>query len=289
MKPTAWNAMNTLARPPFSPNKYRSIFISDVHLGSYGCQAEKLLQFLQNTSCDQLFLVGDIIDGWRRRGRVYWPESHEQVMKQLLAMAKAGTKVRYITGNHDEFLRNYGALQFDTIEIVDEYRLRNKDGSEFLVIHGDQYDVITKYARWISTLGDVGYNLLLRMNVVVNKVRSMLGYDYWSLSKWVKDSVKQAVSYVGDFESTVASVCNQRGYAGIICGHIHKAANRKVGGVRYLNCGDWVESCTAILHTHDGQFQVIEYAASENPTVADVAATATTDHADSELPQREIA
>ena len=223
------------------------------------------------------------------RGRVYWPESHEQVMKQLLAIAKAGTKVRYITGNHDEFLRNYGALQFDTIEIVDEYRLRNKDGSEFLVIHGDQYDVITKYARWISTLGDVGYNLLLRMNVVVNKVRSMLGYDYWSLSKWVKDSVKQAVSYVGDFETTVASVCNERGYAGIICGHIHKAANRKVGGVRYLNCGDWVESCTAILHTHDGQFQVIEYDASENPTVADVAATATTDHGGSELPQREIA
>ena len=210
-------------------------------------------------------------------------------MKQLLAIAKAGTKVRYITGNHDEFLRNYGVLQFDTIEIVDEYRLRNKDGSEFLVIHGDQYDVITKYARWISTLGDVGYNLLLRMNVVVNKVRSMLGYDYWSLSKWVKDSVKQAVSYVGDFETTVASVCNERGYAGIICGHIHKAANRKVGGVRYLNCGDWVESCTAILHTHDGQFQVIEYDASENPTFADVAATVTTDHADSELPQREIA
>ena len=180
-------------------------------------------------------------------------------------------------------------MQFDTIEIVDEYRLRNKDGSEFLVIHGDQYDVITKYARWISTLGDVGYNLLLRMNVVVNKVRSMLGYDYWSLSKWVKDSVKQAVSYVGDFETTVASVCNERGYAGIICGHIHKAANRKVGGVRYLNCGDWVESCTAILHTHDGQFQVIEYDASENPTVADVAATATTDHGGSELPQREIA
>ena len=281
--------MNTLARPPFSPNKYRSIFISDVHLGSYGCQAEKLLQFLQNTSCDQLFLVGDIIDGWQMRGRVYWPESHEQVMKQLLAIAKAGTKVRYITGNHDAFLRNYGALQFATIEIGAEYRSRHRAGSEFLVIHGDQYDVITKYARWISTLGDVGYTLLLRMNVVVNKVRSMLGYDYWSLSKWVKDSVKQAVSYVGDFETTVASVCNERGYAGIICGHIHKAANRKVGGVRYLNCGDWVESCTAILHTHDGQFQVIEYDASENPTVADVAATATTDHADSELPQREIA
>ena len=281
--------MNALARLSFSPNQYRSIFISDVHLGSYGCQAEKLLNFLQNTTCDQLFLVGDIIDGWQMRGRVYWPESHERVMKQLLEMAKTGTKVRYITGNHDEFLRNYGALQFDTIEIVDEYRLRNKDGGEFLVIHGDQYDVITKYARWISTLGDVGYNLLLRINVVVNKVRSLLGYDYWSFSKWVKDSVKQAVSYVGDFEATVASVCNQRGYAGIICGHIHKAANREVGGVRYLNCGDWVESCTAILHTHDGQFQVIEYDASENPTVADVVATATTDHADSELPQREIA
>ena len=281
--------MNTLARPPFSPNQYRSIFISDVHLGSYGCQAEKLLNFLQNTTCDQLFLVGDIIDGWQMRGRVYWPESHERVMKQLLEMAKTGTKVRYITGNHDEFLRNYGALQFDTIEIVDEYRLRNKDGGEFLVIHGDQYDVITKYARWISTLGDVGYNLLLRINVVVNKVRSLLGYDYWSFSKWVKDSVKQAVSYVGDFEATVASVCNQRGYAGIICGHIHKAANREVGGVRYLNCGDWVESCTAILHTHDGQFQVIEHGAKEKANAADCQADAMADNATSDLPQKEIA
>ena len=281
--------MNTLARPPFSPNQYRSIFISDVHLGSYGCQAEKLLNFLQNTTCDQLFLVGDIIDGWQMRGRVYWPESHERVMKQLLEIAKTGTKVRYITGNHDEFLRNYGALQFDTIEIVDEYRLRNKDGREFLVIHGDQYDVITKYARWISTLGDVGYNLLLRINVVVNKVRSLLGYDYWSFSKWVKDSVKQAVSYVGDFEATVASVCNQRGYAGIICGHIHKAANREVGGVRYLNCGDWVESCTAILHTHDGQFQVIEHDAMEKANAADFQADAMADNATSDLPQKEIA
>jgi UDP-2,3-diacylglucosamine pyrophosphatase LpxH len=281
--------MNTLARPPFSPNQYRSIFISDVHLGSYGCQAEKLLNFLQNTTCDQLFLVGDIIDGWQMRGRVYWPESHERVMKQLLEIAKTGTKVRYITGNHDEFLRNYGALQFDTIEIVDEYRLRNKDGREFLVIHGDQYDVITKYARWISTLGDVGYNLLLRINVVVNKVRSLLGYDYWSFSKWVKDSVKQAVSYVGDFEATVASVCNQRGYAGIICGHIHKAANREVGGVRYLNCGDWVESCTAILHTHDGQFQVIEHDAKEKANAADFQADAMADNATSDLPQKEIA
>ena len=281
--------MNTLARPPFSPNQYRSIFISDVHLGSYGCQAEKLLNFLQNTTCDQLFLVGDIIDGWQMRGRVYWPESHERVMKQLLEIAKTGTKVRYITGNHDEFLRNYGALQFDTIEIVDEYRLRNKDGREFLVIHGDQYDVITKYARWISTLGDVGYNLLLRINVVVNKVRSLLGYDYWSFSKWVKDSVKQAVSYVGDFEATVASVCNQRGYAGIICGHIHKAANREVGGVRYLNCGDWVESCTAILHTHDGQFQVIEHGAKEKANAADFQADAMADNATSDLPQKEIA
>ena len=223
------------------------------------------------------------------RGRVYWPESHERVMKQLLEMAKTGTKVRYITGNHDEFLRNYGALQFDTIEIVDEYRLRNKDGGEFLVIHGDQYDVITKYARWISTLGDVGYNLLLRINVVVNKVRSLLGYDYWSFSKWVKDSVKQAVSYVGDFEATVASVCNQRGYAGIICGHIHKAANREVGGVRYLNCGDWVESCTAILHTHDGQFQVIEHDAREKANAADFQADAIADNAASDLPQKEIA
>jgi UDP-2,3-diacylglucosamine pyrophosphatase LpxH len=281
--------MNTLARPPFSPNQYRSIFISDVHLGSYGCQAEKLLNFLQNTTCDQLFLVGDIIDGWQMRGRVYWPESHERVMKQLLEMAKTGTKVRYITGNHDEFLRNYGVLQFDTIEIVDEYRLSNKDGGEFLVIHGDQYDVITKYARWISTLGDVGYNLLLRINVVVNKVRSLLGYDYWSFSKWVKDSVKQAVSYVGDFEATVASVCNQRGYAGIICGHIHKAANREVGGVRYLNCGDWVESCTAILHTHDGQFQVIEHDAREKANAADFQADAMADNATSDLPQKEIA
>lgn len=281
--------MNTLAHPPFSPNMYRSIFISDVHLGSYGCQAEKLLQFLEDISCDQLFLVGDIIDGWQMRGRAYWPESHEQVLKRLLSMAKAGTKVRYITGNHDEFLRSYGALQFDNIEIVDEYRLRNKDGSDFLIIHGDQYDVITKHARWISTVGDVGYNLLLRFNVVINKVRSTLGYDYWSLSKWAKDSVKQAVSYVGDFETTVATVCKERGYTGIICGHIHNAANRKVSGVRYLNCGDWVESCTAILHTHDGQFQVIEYRPNESATAVDPGQAAVADPDGYDLPEKKIA
>lgn len=251
--------MNTLARPSFSPNEYRSIFISDVHLGSHGCQATKLLEFLEQNTCDQLFLVGDIVDGWQMRGRVYWPKSHEKVMQHLLQRAADGTKVRYITGNHDEFLRNYGALKFDNIEIVDEFRLHNKDGRDFLVIHGDQYDVVTQYARWVASLGDIGYNLLLRLNVVVNKVRGWLGYDYWSLSKWVKDSVKQAVSYVGDFESTVAEVCNRQGFAGIVCGHIHKAANREIDGIQYLNCGDWVESCTAIVHTHDGEFEVVTH------------------------------
>ena len=131
------------------------------------------------------------------------------------------------------------------------------------MIHGDQYDVVTQCARWVATLGDIGYNLLLRLNVVVNKFRSLLGYDYWSLSKWAKDSIKQAVSYVGDFETTVAEVCHQRGFAGIVCGHIHKAANLRVSGIQYLNCGDWVESCTAIVHTHDGEFEVMEYGAEQ--------------------------
>ena len=255
--------MNTLARPSFSPNQYRSIFISDVHLGSYGCQAPKLLEFLEHNTCDQLFLVGDIVDGWQMRGRVYWPKSHEKVMQHLLERAKNGTKVRYITGNHDEFLRNYGALKFDNIEIVDEYRLHNKDGRDFLVIHGDQYDVVTQCARWVASLGDMGYNLLLRLNVVINKIRSLLGYDYWSLSKWAKDSIKQAVSYVSDFESTVADVCHRRGFAGIVCGHIHKAANLNISGIQYLNCGDWVESCTAIVHSHDGEFEVVAYDADK--------------------------
>lgn len=251
--------MNTLARPVFTPNKYRSIFISDVHLGSYGCQASKLLDFLKNNTCDQLFLVGDIVDGWQMRGKVYWPQSHERVMQHLLQRAKEGTKVRYITGNHDEFLRNYGALKFDNIEIVNEYRLRNKDGRDFLVIHGDQYDVVTEHAPWIATLGDIGYNLLLRFNLVLNKIRSQFGYDYWSLSKWAKNTIKQAVSYMGDFETTVAEECKRRDFAGVICGHIHKAANRQVVGVHYLNCGDWVESCTAIVHSHDGEFEIVEY------------------------------
>ena len=268
---------------------YRSIWISDIHLGTKGCQAELLLDFLRYTDSDHLYLVGDIIDVWHLKRKWAWQQTHNDVLQKILRKARKGTKVSFIPGNHDEMFRAFIGEHFGHIEICRRMIHKMADGRRFLVIHGDQYDVITKHARWISRLGDVGYNLLLRLNVVVNKVRSMMGYDYWSLSKWVKNSVKQAVSYVGDFETTVASVCNERGYAGIICGHIHKAANRNVGGVRYLNCGDWVESCTAILQTHGGQFQVIEYDASENPAVVGIEATALAYDADPELSQRQSA
>ncbi len=267
MKPvrTVFSKPARTGKPPTNatrdPHKihYKTIFLSDIHLGTRGCQAERLLSFLEAHTCDELYLVGDIIDGWRLRAGFYWPHSHSAVMKRFISLADAGTRVTYVTGNHDEFLRGYSDLEIGNLRLVDEAVHVAADGRRLLITHGDAYDVVTRYHRWLAFLGDIGYTFLLRANRTVNWIRAHFGYGYFSLSAWVKHRVKQAVSYVSDFERAVSWTCRQRGFAGAVCGHIHHAEIRDYDGIRYMNCGDWVESCTALTESESGQFQIVRW------------------------------
>ena len=238
---------------------YRSIFISDIHLGTRGCQANKLAAFLKAHTCDDLYLVGDVIDGWRLRSGFYWPQEHSNVLRRFLTASKRGTRVTYVTGNHDEFLRKYSDLEVGNIRFVDEAVHETADGRRLLVIHGDQYDVITRYHRWLAFLGDIGYNLLLAANRYVDLVRRKLGYGYWSLSAYLKHRVKKAVNFIGEFETAIARQCELSGYQGVVCGHIHHAEITDIGSIRYMNCGDWVESCTALVEDENGQFKILRW------------------------------
>jgi len=238
---------------------YRSIFLSDIHLGTKGCQAERLLDFLKIHTCDRLYLVGDIIDGWRMKSSIYWPQSHSNVLRRFLTLSKRGTQVIYVTGNHDEFLRRYSDLVIGNIELVDEAIHHTADGQRLLVVHGDEYDVVTRYHRWIAFMGDAGYTLLLELNRHLNALRSRFGYGYWSLSGWIKHRVKRAVSFISEFEEAVTHQCRKQGYQGVICGHIHHAEIRDLDGTRYLNCGDWVESCTALVEDDQGHFRILDW------------------------------
>lgn len=238
---------------------YRTLWLSDIHLGTRGCQADALLRFLKTHTCDTLYLVGDIIDGWRLSSGVYWPQSHSDVLRRFLTLAKRGTRVVYITGNHDEFLRRYSDLVLGNIELVDRAEHETGDGRRLLVIHGDEYDVITRYHRWIAGLGDLGYTFLLELNRLNNAIRERLGFGRWSLSAWVKSRVKRAVSFISEFEVALARECRQRGYDGVVCGHIHHAEMRTIDAVEYLNCGDWVESCTALAEDASGRISILRW------------------------------
>ena len=257
------NTAQTVARFPIAPAprqaRYRSLFLSDIHLGTKGCQAAQLLEFLERHTCDELFLVGDIIDGWRLQSQFYWPLEHTRVLKAFLAMAERGTRVTYVTGNHDELLRRYTDVTVGRLRLVDEAEHVTANGNRLLVTHGDAYDVVTRYHRWLAFLGDVGYGFLLELNRAFNWVRRRYGYGYFSLSAWVKHKVKQAVSYIGDYEAAVSRTCRQRGFDGVVCGHIHHAEIRDYDGIRYMNCGDWVESCTALAEDHVGHFSIIRW------------------------------
>ncbi len=246
---------------------YRTIFLSDIHLGTRGCRADLLLEFLKQHTCDELYLVGDIIDGWRFKTGFYWPQTHTNVMRRFLTLSKRGTRVTYVTGNHDEFLRKYSDMEIGNISLVDEAVHRTRDGARFLVVHGDMYDVVTRCHRWVALLGGLGYGVLLALNGHLNRWRAKLGYGYWSLSAWVKYRVKRAVSFVSGFEEVVSHHCRQQGYDGVVCGHIHHAEITDYNGVRYMNCGDWVESCTALVEDHAGEFHLIRWAEEMN-TVA---------------------
>ena len=252
----------TLPEPKsFRPRRrFRSVWISDIHLGTRGCNATMLVDFLRGIECETLYLVGDIIDGWRLSKGWYWPDAHNEVIRQLLKLAHRGTRVVFIAGNHDEMLRDYVGMTFGGIELVDEAIHVTADGRHLLVTHGDAFDGVVLYARWLAFLGDKAYSILLRANVLFNAIRKQLKLPYWSMSAYIKRRVKNAVQYVCNFEEAVAHEAQARGLDGIVCGHIHYAEIRQIGNVTYYNDGDWVESCTALVEDATGAMSIIEWA-----------------------------
>ncbi|MBP2311160.1 UDP-2,3-diacylglucosamine diphosphatase [Azospirillum soli] len=240
--------------------RYRSIWISDVHLGTRGCKAEFLLDFLKHNESDHLYLVGDIVDGWRLRKSWYWPQAHNDVVQKILRRARKGVHVYYIPGNHDEAARDYIGLQFGGVHVVEEWVHKTADGRSFLVTHGDRFDVVVKYAKWLAFIGDNAYVVLLHANNLFNAVRRKLGFTYWSLSAFLKHKAKTAVDFIGKYEEALGDEARRRKVDGIICGHIHTAEMRELEGILYCNDGDWVESCTALVEHPCGRLEIINWA-----------------------------
>ncbi len=240
--------------------RFRTIWISDVHLGTRGCNARLLLDFLDHTDSDTLYLVGDIIDGWRLKKRFYWPAAHNDIVRRILKRAKRGTRIVYIPGNHDEMFRQFSGMSFGGVEIRRKAIHDTADGRRLLVIHGDEFDAIMLAHRWLAFAGDAAYGLLLRLNVVVNAVRQRFGLAYWSLSKHAKHKVKNAVEFISRYEEVVARAAGSRGIDGVVCGHIHNAEIRDIGGTAYYNDGDWVEGCTALVEHFDGRMEILHWA-----------------------------
>lgn len=238
---------------------YRTLFLSDIHLGTRGCQAELLLDFMRFNDAETIYLVGDIVDAWRLRRSWYWSQAHNDVVQKLLRKGRKGARIVYLPGNHDEFLRNYLGTHFGGVEVVDTCIHDTVDGRRLLVIHGDQFDVVVRHAKWLAFLGDWAYEAALGVNTVLNKVRRFLGFPYWSLSAWAKLKVKNAVNFIGAFEQALSGEARRQGADGVVCGHIHHAAMRDIGGVAYINTGDWVESCTAVAEHHDGRLEILRW------------------------------
>jgi len=238
--------------------RVRTVWISDLHLGTPGCQAAALLDFLRDVECDTLYLVGDIIDGWQLRRQWYWPQTHNDVVQKLLRKARKGTRVVFVPGNHDEFARKYLGHNFGGIDVVEECVHELADGRRLWVTHGDLFDGVIQHAKWLAYLGDHAYEFTLKLNRYLNSCRARLGLPYWSLSRYLKFKVKRAVSYVGDFEAAVAREARARGLQGVVCGHIHHAEMRTIEGVLYCNDGDWVESLTALVEHVDGRLALID-------------------------------
>ncbi|NBS73648.1 MAG: UDP-2,3-diacylglucosamine diphosphatase [Betaproteobacteria bacterium] len=236
---------------------YRAIFISDLHLGTPGCQADALLDFLKENSSDNLYLIGDIIDGWQLRRKWYWPQAHNDVVQKLLKRARKGAKVIFVPGNHDEFAREFVDHHFGGIEVLDHASHTLLDGRKLWLVHGDYFDAVVQYAKWLAIVGDYLYEFTLRMNRHFNRVRARLGMRYWSLSAYLKNKVKKALNFITDFENAVAHEAKKRGFDGVVCGHIHKAEMREIEGILYCNDGDWVESRSALVEHVDGKLELI--------------------------------
>lgn len=242
-----------------SEQRYRAVFISDIHLGTAGCQAEELLDFLKSFECETLYLVGDIVDGWQLRRRWHWPQAHNDVVQKILRKARKGTKVVFVPGNHDESIRQFCGLQFSGIDIEYEAIHVTHEGKRLWVTHGDLFDGVVQCARWLAVLGDYAYEWALRVNRAFNFARARLGLPYWSLSQWLKDQVKRAVSFVTAFEEALAHAARKRGFDGVVCGHIHRAEIRMIDDILYCNDGDWVESMTALVEHADGRLEIIDW------------------------------
>ena len=243
--------------------RVRAIFISDLHLGSRGCQAESLLDFLRTHEAEYLYLIGDIVDFWAMSRGIHWTRAQNTVVQKVLRRARHGEKVTLIPGNHDEALREYHRTSFGDIVIATEHVHTMVDGRRFLLLHGDEFDQVTRHHRWIALLGDVGYNLLVRLNASLSWLRRTLRRPgYWSLAGYAKRRVKKALTFICDFEDSVIRAVRERRLDGVICGHIHSAAIKHVDGLTYVNCGDWVDSCTAILEHLDGRLELVEWRAA---------------------------
>ncbi|MEN9631161.1 MAG: hypothetical protein RJA10_4389 [Pseudomonadota bacterium] len=271
--PAAAHPDDAHADDPARTLRVRTVFISDIHLGTPGCQAAALLDFLREVECDTLYLVGDIIDGWQLRRSWYWPQAHNDVVQKLLRKARKGTRVVFVPGNHDEFARRYVTHNFGGVDVVDEAMHTTADGRRLWVTHGDHFDGVIQCARWLAVLGDMAYEFILKVNRWFNSARARLGLPYWSLSRYLKLKVKRAVSYVSDFETAVAREARKRGADGVVCGHIHHAEMRDIDGVLYCNDGDWVESLTALVEHRDGRLEIIDRSAAVWPVAVPQAAS----------------
>lgn len=267
---------NETASEPAPVRRYRTIFLSDVHLGTRGCKAELLVDFLRRNDCEQLYLIGDIIDIWRLRRSWYWPQSHNDFILELLRKVRAGTKIIYIPGNHDELARDYTGLTLGGVEVAFEVIHETADGRRFLILHGDHFDGIVKHARWLAHLGDWAYAVALGVNDGLNLLRRRMGLSYWSLSAYLKHKVKNAVEYVSNYETAIVREALHRKVDGVICGHIHHAEMREIDGILYCNDGDWVESCTALVEAEDGALSIIHWPriGGEAETLRELAAVA---------------
>jgi UDP-2,3-diacylglucosamine pyrophosphatase LpxH len=249
----------TLVEDQPDATRYRTLFISDVHLGKRGCRADLLIDFLRHHDADTIYLVGDIIDGWALRSGWYWPQSHNDVIQKLLRKVRKGTKIVFIPGNHDEFARDYLGMNFGGVDVADSVMHETADGKRLLVIHGDQFDIVVSHAKWLAFLGDWAYEAALFSNFWFNKLRRAMGLPYWSFSAWAKLKVKDAVKFIGDFEKTLSEEARKQNADGVVCGHIHHAVIRDIDGMRYVNCGDFVESCTAVAEHMNGRLEILHW------------------------------
>jgi UDP-2,3-diacylglucosamine pyrophosphatase LpxH len=237
---------------------YKAIFVSDVHLGTKMSQANRLLEFLKKVETEKIYLIGDIIDGWALKSSNYWPKPHSDVIDRLLKFSHKNTKIIYVPGNHDEFLRSYCDLEIGNFILKKEYVHYGIDGRSYLIIHGDEFDNIVNNAKLLAYIGAWAYDLSISLNILINKIRSKFGLPYWSLSSYIKQSVKESVKFISNYEKTLSDYVKSKKLDGVICGHIHHANISTINGVKYMNCGDWVESLTCLVENYDGSFEILD-------------------------------